>query len=237
MVLSFVSLSCQFHSDKTWSYYPYFIHKTLYQYAISPSSETSFSDQIYMNLSLSDIKTLQHNHQFSSVQSLSHVWLFATPWTATCQGLPVHHQLPEFTQTHVCWVSDAIQHLILYHPLLPPSIFPSIRVFSNESALRIRWPKYWSSSFNINPSNEYSGLVSFRIDWVDLLAVQGTLKSLLQHHSSKASILWCSAFFIVQLSHPYMPTGITIALRDLCWQQHNNSKTKNVWTMLSRKFK
>ena len=103
-------------------------------------------------------------------------------------------------------------HLILCHPLLlPPSIFPSIRVFSNESALRIRWPKYWSFSFNISPSNEYSGLTSFRMDWLDLLAVQGTLKSL-QQHSSKASILWNSAFFIVQRSHPYMTTGKTVAL-------------------------
>ena len=104
-------------------------------------------------------------------------------------------------------------HLILCHPLLLlPSIFPSIKVFSNESALFIRWPKYWSFSFSISPSNEYSGLISFRIDCLDLLAVQGTLKSLLQHHSSKASILWCSAFFMVQLSHPYMTTGKTIAL-------------------------
>ena len=104
-------------------------------------------------------------------------------------------------------------HLILCHPLLLwPSIFPSIRVFSNESALRIRWPKYWSFSFSISPSNEYPGLISFRMDWLDLLAVQGTLKSLLQHHSSKASILWHSAFFTVQLSHPYMTTGKTIAL-------------------------
>ena len=104
-------------------------------------------------------------------------------------------------------------HLILCHPLLLlPSIFPSIRVFSNDSALCIRWPKYWSFSFNISPSNEYPGLISFRMDWLDLLAVQGTLKSLLQHHSSKASILWCSAFFMVQLSHPYMTTGKTIAL-------------------------
>ena len=103
-------------------------------------------------------------------------------------------------------------HLIFCHPLLPPSIFPSIRVFSNESLLRIRWPKYWSFSFNISLSNEYSGLISFRMDWVDLLAVQGTLKSFLQHHSSKASILQCSAFFIVQLSHPFMTTGKTIAL-------------------------
>ena len=104
-------------------------------------------------------------------------------------------------------------HLILCHPLLIlPSIFPSIRVFSDESALHIRWPKYWSFSFNISPSNEHSGLISFRMDWLDLLAVQGTLKSFLQHHSSKASILWCSAFFIVQLSHPYMTTEKTIAL-------------------------
>ena len=104
-------------------------------------------------------------------------------------------------------------HLILCHPLLLlHSIFPSIRVFPNESVLRIRWPKYWSFSFNISPSNEYSGLISFRMDWLDLLAVHGILRSLLQHHSSKASILWCSAFFIVQLSHPYMTTGKTIAL-------------------------
>ena len=103
-------------------------------------------------------------------------------------------------------------HLILCRPLLPLSIFPSIRVFSNESALHIRWPKYWSFSFNISPSNEYSGLISFRIDWLDLLAVQGTLKSLLQHHSSKASILQCSAFFIVQITHPHMTTGKTMAL-------------------------
>ena len=124
-------------------------------------------------------------------------------------GLPVHHQLPEITQIHV---SDAIQPS---RPLLSPSPsalnLPSIRVFSNESVLHIRWPKYWSFSF-ISPSNEYSGLISFRIDCFDFLAVQGTLKSLLQHHSSKASILQCSAFFIVQLSHPYMTTGKTIAL-------------------------
>ena len=126
-------------------------------------------------------------------------------------GLPVHHQLPEFTQTHVLWVSDAIQPS---HPLLSPSppafSLPSIRVFSNESALCIRWPKYWSFSFS--PSNEHSGLISFRMGWLDLLSVQGTLKSLLQYHSSKASILWHSAFFIVQNSHPYMTTGRTIAL-------------------------
>ena len=128
-------------------------------------------------------------------------------------GLPVHHQLPEFTQTHVIESVMPSNHLILWRPLiLLPSIFPSIRVFSNESALRIRWPKYWSFSFNISPSKELSGLISFRMDWLDLLAVQGTLKSLLQHHSSKASILQRSAFFIVQFSHPYMTTGETIAL-------------------------
>ena len=128
-------------------------------------------------------------------------------------GFPVHHQLPEFTQTHVHRVSDAIQ---LYHLLSSPSppapIPPSIRVFSNESTLRIRWPKYWSFSFSIIPSEEIPGLISFRMDWLDLLAVQGTLKSLLQHHSSKASILRFSTFFTVQLSHPYMTTGKTIAL-------------------------
>ena len=127
-------------------------------------------------------------------------------------GFPVHQQLPELTQTHVHWVSDASSHFILCHPLLLPAfIFPSIRGFSNESVLHIRWPKHWSFRFSISPSNEYLGLISFRIDW-DLSAVQGTLQSLLQHHSSKASILQCSAFFIVQLSHPYTTTGKTIAL-------------------------
>ena len=128
-------------------------------------------------------------------------------------GLPVHHQLLESTQTHVHCVGDAIRPS---YPLLSPSPpalnLSSIRVFSNESALRTRWPKYWSFSFKISPSNEYPGLISFRMDWLDLLAVQGTLKSLLQHHSSKASIHQRSAFFIVQLSHPYMTTGKTIAL-------------------------
>ena len=128
-------------------------------------------------------------------------------------GLPVHHQLLEFTQTHVHRASNAIQ---TSHPpsspfLLPP-IPPSIKVFSNESTLHLRWPKYWSFSFSIIPFKEHPGLISFRMDWLDLLAVQGTLKSLLQHHSSKASILWSSAFFTVQLSHPYMTTGETIAL-------------------------
>ena len=150
---------------------------------------------------------------FSSVQLLSRVWLFATPWTAA-------HQASLFITK--CWsllklmsIESVMSsnHLILCCPLLLlPSIFPSIRVFSNESVLHIRWPKYWSFSYSISLSNEYSGLISFRIDWFDLLAVQGTLKSLLQHHSSKASILQSSAFFIVQRSHPYMTTGKTIAL-------------------------
>ena len=122
-------------------------------------------------------------------------------------GLPVHHQLPEFTQTHVYPAISSCHPLLL----LPP-IPPSIRVFSNESTLHMRWPKYWSFSFSISPSNEHPGWISFRMDWLDLLAVQGTLKSLLQHHSSKASILRHSAFFTVQLSHPYMTTGKTIAL-------------------------
>ena len=125
----------------------------------------------------------------------------------------VHHQLPQPTQTHVHRISDAIQLLILCRPLLfPPSIFPSIKVFSNELVLYIRWPKYWSFSFSISPSKKYSGLISFRMDWLDLLAVQGTLKSPLQYHSSKASILQCLAFFIIQLSHPCMTTRKTIAL-------------------------
>ena len=128
-------------------------------------------------------------------------------------GLPIHHQLPEFTQTHVHRVGDAIQPS---HPLSPllllPPIPPSIRIFSNESTLLMRWPKYWSFSFSISLSNEHPGLISFRMDWLDLLAVQGTLKRLLQHHSSKASIFRCSDFFTVQLSHPYITTGKTIAL-------------------------
>ena len=128
-------------------------------------------------------------------------------------GLLVHHQLPELLKLMSIESVMPSNHLILCRPLLLlPSIFPSIRVFSNESALRIRWPKYWSFSFNTSPSNEYSGLISFRMDWLDLPGVQRTLKSLLQHHSSKASILWCSAFFTVQLSHLYMTTGKTIAL-------------------------
>ena len=147
------------------------------------------------------------------VRELSHVQLFATPWTAARQAsLSITNSRSLLKLMSIESVMPS-NHLILCRPLLLlPSIFPSIRVFSNESALRIRWPKYWSFSFNISPSNEHSGLISFRMDWLDLLAVQGTLKSLLQHHSSKASILQCSAFFIFQLSHPYMTTGKTIAL-------------------------
>ena len=147
--------------------------------------------------------------QFSSVSQSCPT--LCNPMDCSTPGFPVHHQLPELAQTHVHELVMPSNHLILCRPLLLlPSIFPSIKVFSNESVLPIRWPKYWSFSFSINPSNEYSGLISFRIDWFDLLAVQGTLKSLLQHHCSKASILWCSAFFMVQLSHPYMTTGKTI---------------------------
>ena len=151
--------------------------------------------------------------KFSSVQSLSRVWLFVTPWTATCQAsMSITNSWSLLKLMSIESVIPS-NHLILYCPLLLlPSIFPSIRVFSNESALCIRWPKYWSFSFHISPSNEPPGLISFRMDWLDLLAVRGTLKNLLQHHSSKASILWRSAFFTVQLSHPYMTTGKTIAL-------------------------
>ena len=150
--------------------------------------------------------------QFSSVQLLSHVWLFATPWIAARQAsLSITNSRSLLKLMPIESVMPA-SHLILCLPLLlPPPIPPSIRVFSNESTLRIRWPKYLSFSLRISPSNEHPGLISFRMDWLDPLPVQGTLKSLLQHHSSKASVLRCSAFFIVQLSHPYMTTGNTIA--------------------------
>ena len=157
---------------------------------------------------------------FSSVQSLSHVRLFATPWATACQAsLSITNSWDLCKLVSIESVMPS-NHLIICHPLLLlPSIFPSIRVFSNESALRIRWPKYWNFSFSISPSSEYSGLISFGIDWFDLPAVQGTLKNLLRNHNSKASILRCSPFFIVQLSHPYMTTRKTIALKtDLCWQ-------------------
>ena len=150
--------------------------------------------------------------QFSTVQSLSRGRL-CKHMNRSKPGFPVHHQLPESTQTHVHWFGDAIQPS---HPLLSPlllnSIFPRIRIFSNESTLHIRWPKCWSFSFNITPSNGHQGLISFGMDLLDILAVQGTLNSLLQHHNSKASILQCSVLFMVQHSHPYTTTGKTIAL-------------------------
>ena len=150
--------------------------------------------------------------QFSSVQSLSHFQLFATPWTAAWQtslSITNFKSLPKLMPIELMMPSN---YLIFCNPLLLPSIFPSISVFSTDSALCIRWPKYWNFSFSISPSSEYSRLISFRIDWFDLLAIQGTLKSLFQHHSLKTSILPCSAFFIVQLWRPYMTTGKAIAL-------------------------
>ena len=152
-------------------------------------------------------------YSVSSVQSLSRVRLFVTPWTeARWASLSITNPQSLIKLMSIELVMSPNQ-IILCHPLLLlPPILPSIRVFSNESTLHMRWPKYWSFSFNISPSNEYPGLISFRIDWLDLLAVQGTLKSLLQHHSSKASIFWPSAFLTVQLSHPYMTTGKAIAL-------------------------
>jgi len=157
--------------------------------------------------------SIYHIDNIQSVQSFCHVRLLVTPWTAARQAslsITNSWSLPKLMSIESVMPSN---HLILYCPLLLlPSIFPSIRVFSNESALCIRWPKYWSFSFNISPSNEHSGLIFFRMDLLDLLTVQGTLKSLLQQHSSKVSILRCSAFFTVQLSYPYMTTGKTIAL-------------------------
>ena len=150
-------------------------------------------------------------HYFTSVQQLSRVRLLATPWTVAHQAsLSITNSWSLLKLMSIESVMPYSHLILCRHLLLPPSIFTSIRVFENESALHIRWPKYWS--FSLSHSSEYSGLISFRMDWLDLLAVQGTLKSLLQHHSSKALILWCSAFFTVQLSHPYMTTGKTIAL-------------------------
>ena len=153
----------------------------------------------------------------------NHVQLFTTPWTAAHQAfLSITNSQSLLKLMSIALVMPS-NHLILRHPLLlPPSIFPSIRVFSNELALLIRWPKYWSFSFSISPSNEYSGLIFFRVDWLELLAVQGTLKSILQHHSSKASILWCSAFFIVQTLtsiHDYWKNH-SFEKMDLCWQSN-----------------
>ena len=168
--------------------------------------------------------------QFSSVTQLC---LFATPWTVACQvslSITNSQSLLKLISIELVMPSN---HLILSCPLLlPPSIFPSIRVFSNESVLCLRWPKYWSFNFSISLSNEYSGLISFRIDWLDLLEVQGTLKSLLQHHSSKASILHYSAFFLVQLSHPYMTTGKTTPLNRQTFVSKVMSLLFNMLSML-----
>ena len=171
---------------------------------------------MHFNVGLRVEHGLEAKHIFypSQISSVTHSCpILCGPMECSTRGLPVHHQLREFIQTHVHWVCDAIQPS---HPLLSLSlllsIILSIRVFPDESVLHIRCPKYWSFNFNISPSNEHPGLMSFRMDWLDLLAVQGALRSLLQHHSSKASILQCSAFFIVQLSHPYMTPGKTIAL-------------------------
>ena len=158
-------------------------------------------------------RVLLHQTWLQSIQLLSHVQLFVSPWTAACQAsLSITNSQSLLKLMSIESVMPT-NHLMLYSPLLLlPSIFPSIRVFSNESVLLMRWPKYWSFSFSISPSNEHPGLISFRMDWLDLLAVQGTFNSLLQHHSSKAPVLWHSTFFIVQLSHPYITTGKTIAL-------------------------
>ena len=184
---------------------------------ISPQLISNFNknilDKVNSCIKTNRVKETLEAQPVSSFQSLNCVWLFVTPWTAARQAslsITNSRSPPKSMSIELVIPSN---HPILHRPLLLlPSIFPSIRVFSNEAALHIRWPKYWSLSFNISPSNEHPGLISFRMDWLDLLAVQGTLKKLLQHHSSKASILWCSVFFIVQLSHPYMSTGKTIAL-------------------------
>ena len=177
-------------------------------YSTADTTRTNGSLRIFCNFPV----------QFSSVQSPSHVKLFETP--AARQASLSFTNSQSLLKLMVIESAMPSNHLILCHPLLPPSIFTSISVSSNESVLRIRWPKYWSFSFIINPPNEYSGLISFRIDWLDLPAVQGTLKSLLQHHSSKASILWFSAFFMIQLAHPYMTTGTNHSFdyMDFCQQ-------------------
>ena len=180
-----------------------------------------------------DLGTRYHDPIFSSVQSaqsLSRVWLFATSWIASCQAflsITNFRSSPKLMSIELVMPSS---HLILCCPLLllPPTP-PSIRVFSSESALHMRWPKYWSFSFNISPSNEHAGPISFRINWLDVLAVQGTLKSVLQHHSSKASILLCSALFIVQLSHPYMITGKTITLTRWTFIDKSNVYTYKIY--------
>ena len=182
------------HTLKPFQYFQTFIRK-------------KFSFRIEIQLG----KDKERN--ISSVQSLSCTRLFVTPWTTACQdSLSITNPLSLLKLMSIELVIPSNRLILCRLVLLLPSIFPSIRVFPNKSVLRIRWPKYWGFSFSISPSNEYSGLISFRMDWFDLLAVQGTLKSLLQYHSSKASVLQCSTFFIAQLSHPYMNNGKTIAL-------------------------
>ena len=173
--------------------------------------------------------TKQCSVQFSSGQLLSRVQLFATPQTVACQAsLSITNSQSLLKLMSIESVMPSSHLILCCSLLLLPSIFPSIRVFSHESVLPLRWPKYWSFSFSISPSNEYSGLTSFKMDWLDLLAVQGTLKTLLQHHSSKVSILWCSGFFIVQLSHPYMTTGKTIAWKNQAVQKSKRYKEESV---------
>ena len=202
-VASFFSRGSSLPRDGTCIFY--IGRKILYHlsHLESPDQSIVFSKLVHVSLRV----------QLSSVQLLSHVQFIVTPWTAAPQAsMSITNSWGPLKLMSITSVIPS-NHLILCRPLLlPPSIFPSIRVFSNELVLHIRWPKYWSFSFRISPSNEYSGLISFRMDWLDLLVVQGTLKSFLQHHSLKASILQCSAFFIVQLSYLYMTTGKTIAL-------------------------
>ena len=188
------------------------VEKSMTQEAAAPVVRTWRAD-LHPGCSLDQLlhHLKQNLPQFSLVAQLFPA--LCDPMDCSTPVFPVHHQLPAFTQTHVHWVGDAIQssHSVIPFSSLPQS-FPASRFFSDESVLHNRWPKHWSFSFSISPSNEYSGLISFKIDWFDLLAVQGTLKSLLQHHSLKASVVWHSAFFMVQLSYPYVTTGKTIAL-------------------------
>ena len=202
--------SLPIHPCVPWCFYPARDSSSFSDYTVFIKFGGIISANNFLISSLVEIST---TIMFSSVQSLSHVQLFATPGTAACQAsLSITHSQNPSKPICIELVMPS-NHLILCHPLLLlPSIFPSIRVFSKESALCIRWSKYWIFSFNMSPSNEHPGLISFRMGWLYLLAVQGTFKSLLQHHSSKTSILWCSAFFIVQLSHLYLTTGKTIAL-------------------------
>ena len=203
--------TCNLHNIVHQLYINFFKNLFLYIYLFFCLDDLSIVESRILN-SLA-ITVLLSIFPFSLIQSLSPVRLLATPWVTACQASLsiINSQSPPKAMSIESVMPS--NHLILCRPLLLlPSIFPSIRVFPNESALRIRWPKYWSFSFNISPSNEHAGLISFRMDWLDLLTVWGTLKSLLQHHSLKASILLCSAFFIDQLSHPYMTTGKAIAL-------------------------